>query len=418
MGTEIGQLEIRDSSDTVTRITLDGETADISAGGEQKDGDLSLRDAADSSVRVHIGRDVVKIVGVKPVGKPVPAWGLWIKAADGTHVVQLVPDGNLVLGGKGSDGDLSLTDEAGKVRIRAGGAEHRITIRDTSGTVKIQMDAETGIGIKQLDASNIGGSALRAEHSGLGVYGVSDQDGVRGDGTTGVLGIGSIGVQGDGEWIGVNGNGYIGVYATGGFGTDKGGIGVYAQCSEGKAGEFIGDVQVSGEFSCPDKQFRIDHPLDSANKYLVHCSVESSERLNVYSGKVTLDGRGEAWVELPAWWEAINDDFRYQLTAVGGPAPNLHVAQEVSSNRFKIAGGTPGTTVSWQVVGTRRDAYARAHPLRIEVEKPEAERGTFLHPVELGFTEEARLNYSKMRALTERIESIRRGRSRPGSASR
>jgi len=191
--------------------------------------------------------------------------------------------------------------------------------------------------------------------------------------------------------------------------------GMVAEGAEDKegvwAGEFEANVRVWGDLVCEgNKYFRIDHPLDPANKYLMHCSVESSERLNVYSGKVTLDRGGEAWVELPGWLEAVNGDFRYQLTAVGGPAPNLHVAQELLENRFKISGGTPGTTVSWQVVGTRRDAYARAHPLRVEVEKPGSERATFLHPVELGFAEETRLNYRRRRALRERIELMRRAR--------
>jgi hypothetical protein len=66
--------------------------------------------------------------------------------------------------------------------------------------------------------------------------------------------------------------------------------------------------------------------------------------------------------------------------------------------------------VSWQVMGTRRDAHAGAHPFRVEVEKPAGERDNFLHPVELGFTEEARLNYSTTRALKEQIDSMRRGR--------
>ena len=41
---------------------------------------------------------------------------------------------------------------------------------------------------------------------------------------------------------------------------------------------------------------------------------------NIYDGVVTLDVYGEAEVQLPAWFEALNTDFRYQLTAIGASA--------------------------------------------------------------------------------------------------
>jgi hypothetical protein len=49
---------------------------------------------------------------------------------------------------------------------------------------------------------------------------------------------------------------------------------------------------------CPLKFFRIDHPLDPANKYLNHSAVESPDMKNIYDGVVTLDADGEAVVEL------------------------------------------------------------------------------------------------------------------------
>ena len=36
--------------------------------------------------------------------------------------------------------------------------------------------------------------------------------------------------------------------------------------------------------------------------------------------------------------------------------------------------------MDWQVTGVRRDPYAEAHPLRVEMEKTEKERGYYLHP--------------------------------------
>jgi hypothetical protein len=65
---------------------------------------------------------------------------------------------------------------------------------------------------------------------------------------------------------------------------------------------------------------------------------------------------------------------------MGAPAPNLHIAQEISNGQFTIGGGQAGMKVSWQVTGVRHDAYANAHPLQVSVEKPEAERGYYLNP--------------------------------------
>ena len=36
--------------------------------------------------------------------------------------------------------------------------------------------------------------------------------------------------------------------------------------------------------------------------------------------------------------------------------------------------------VSWQVTGIRQDAWANAHRVKVEVLKPERERGLYLHP--------------------------------------
>lgn len=126
-------------------------------------------------------------------------------------------------------------------------------------------------------------------------------------------------------------------------------------------------------------ELKIDHPLDPANKYLHHAGVESSDMMNIYSGNVVLNQSGEAEVDLPAWFEALNENFRYQLTCIGGSAP-VYISQEVHNNRFRIAGGRAGLKVSWQLTATRHDAYAQAHQSPVEEEKPLAERGTYLHP--------------------------------------
>jgi hypothetical protein len=135
-----------------------------------------------------------------------------------------------------------------------------------------------------------------------------------------------------------------------------------------------GSVQIDGPLSKPAGSFKIDHPLDPQNKYLYHSFVESPDMKNIYDGVVALGADGTATVELPDWFEALNRNFRYQLTCIGEYAP-VYIAEEVQHNRFRIAGGRPGLKVSWQVTGTRHDAYANAHRIPVEEDKPEQERG-------------------------------------------
>lgn len=132
--------------------------------------------------------------------------------------------------------------------------------------------------------------------------------------------------------------------------------------------------------SATSKAFKIDHPQDPTGKYLKHSSVESPSRLNAYTGNVTLNSNGEATVQLPDYFESINRDFRYQLTAIGAPAPRLHVAQEISGNQFRIGGGKAGMKVSWRVTAIRDDAWAREHPFQPVEEKPPEKQGTYLNP--------------------------------------
>jgi hypothetical protein len=91
---------------------------------------------------------------------------------------------------------------------------------------------------------------------------------------------------------------------------------------------------------------------------------------NVYDGVATLNSKGEATVKMPRWFEALNRDFRYQLTAIGASAPNLHIAKGISKNTFSIAGGKPKMKVSWQITGIRKDRWAEQNRVRVEENKP------------------------------------------------
>jgi len=248
----------------------------------------------------------------------------------------------------------------------------------------------------------------------VGVYGVNTSSG-----NYGFLGGPAVGVFGQSNNSiashGVEGksSSNIGVYgqntSSGNYGYLGGpGIGVYGNSSSGYAGYFQGDVNVTGTLSKGNGSFKIDHPLDPEHKYLYHSFVESPDMMNIYNGNVVLDANGEAWVELPAYFEALNKDFRYQLTAIGAPGPNLHIAQEISGNRFKIAGGSPGMKVSWQVTGIRHDPFAEAHRIQVEVEKTGKERGKYIHPKEYGVSETLGIDYEenqKMKAEQEKMQA-------------
>jgi hypothetical protein len=158
------------------------------------------------------------------------------------------------------------------------------------------------------------------------------------------------------------------------------------------------------------------HPLDPADKYLLHASVESSEMMDIYSGNASLDANGETVVELPTWFEAINNDCRYQLTAIGSPSPGLYVAQEISGNHFKIAGGQAGGKVSWQITAVRRDVYAKAHPLVVETSKDAAERGYYIHPELYGAPEEKGIAWARHKMLMRELKLRRAKHSLPKAA--
>lgn len=137
---------------------------------------------------------------------------------------------------------------------------------------------------------------------------------------------------------------------------------------------FAGNLTVNGTVTKFGGSFRIDDPLDPNNKYLSHSFVESPDMKNVYDGIAVLDKKGEAEIILPDWFQALNQDFRYQLSCIGRAAP-VYIAEEIRNNRFKIGGGKPGLKVSWQVTGIRHDDFANTHRIHVEETKPKQERG-------------------------------------------
>jgi hypothetical protein len=281
----------------------------------------------------------------------------------------------------------------GDLRFYQGG--DKLTIQDSTGY--LGMGTTTPHARLHIQCTALDSSALYAEGNdlaGYGVYGknLNSGDGVVGEGWYGVTGMGyesGTGVYGHNETSGLGG---IGVQGW----TDKG-YGVVGQCSNGYAGYFDGDVDITGTLTGGKNSFKIDHPSEPEGKCLYHSYVGSSEMKNVYDGVVLLDGNGEAWVKLPEWFEALNRDFRYQLTPLGVPGPNLYVSQEIIGNRFLVAGGEPGMKVSWQVTGIRHDPYAAQNPISVEEEKSPADQGKYVNPEAYGMPKTAGLNYIEIR---------------------
>jgi len=189
----------------------------------------------------------------------------------------------------------------------------------------------------------------------------------------GVFGEGGGGTQNN---YGIYGVGYGDAgssYSIAVYGDDMG------AATNNYAAYFIGDVHVNGNLSKSGGSFKIDHPQDPANKYLVHSFVESPDMMNIYNGNVVTDASGLASVELPAYFDALNIDFRYQLTVIGEFAQAI-IKEEISGNQFTIQTDKPNVKVSWQVTGIRNDAWARANRIKVEVDKPANEKGLYLYP--------------------------------------
>jgi trimeric autotransporter adhesin len=152
-------------------------------------------------------------------------------------------------------------------------------------------------------------------------------------------------------------------------------------------GYFAGNLSVKGTLSKGSGSFKIDHPLDPANKYLSHSFVESPDMMNIYNGNVTTDKHGLATIVLPDYFEALNRDFRYQLTVIGEFAQAI-VKEEIMNNRFTIKTNKPLVKVSWQVTGIRHDAYANAYRIPTEELKTPQDQGHYLHPELFGASDE------------------------------
>jgi hypothetical protein len=233
--------------------------------------------------------------------------------------------------------------------------------------------AEAGRGIVGYGGQASANDSNAYTYGGTGVYGIGGSGNLYYNSGGGSVG-GTGGVFTGGPSGGTGGVGGDGVQA---FDGANNSVGLYAE--GGIAAEFSGNVYVYGNLYKSSGAFKIDHPLDPENKYLIHSFVESPDMKNVYDGVTVTDGGGIAIITLPDWFEALNRDFRYQLTTVGQQA-QAWVASEISGNRFVVRTDHGNVKVSWQVTGIRQDAWANAHRLPTEVDKTEKEKGHYIHP--------------------------------------
>jgi hypothetical protein len=169
------------------------------------------------------------------------------------------------------------------------------------------------------------------------------------------------------------------------------------------AGYFKGDVEATGFSSVGSGGFKIDHPLDPENQYLIHSDVNSPDMMNIYNGNVTTDADGSAAVTLPDYFESLNTDFKYQLTVIGSFAQAI-IAEEIKSNLFVIKTDKPFVKVSWMVTGIRKDAFANSNRIQNEISKRDIEKGLYMHPTAFGLEENKQIHYEQNKEIEERSE--------------
>ncbi len=283
----------------------------------------------------------------------------------------------------------------------------------------VEARSNTGFGV--FGSSNTNTGVHGQSNNGTGIYGRNSSNGygvwgVNSGSGTGVVGQSTNGTGVVGSSEGNNGSGVYGSNnnGTGVFGQSDNGTGLFGSggdtgvfgFSVGLAGNFNGNVNVSGTLSKGGGSFTIDHPLDPENKTLSHSFVESPDMMNIYNGNVTTDDNGDATVALPDYFTGLNKDFRYQLTVIGQFAQAI-VANEISDNGFQIKTDKSNVKVSWQVTGIRQDAWANKNRIPVEEPKPDRERGYYIHPELYDQPYEKNVEWARSPELMRQVKELR-----------
>jgi hypothetical protein len=255
---------------------------------------------------------------------------------------------------------------------------------DVNGTGNRAIYATTSSGEAFYGSTSSGNAITGVSSSSLGMYAVSNaaaNGGLLGEG-------GYIGIQGTNKGADANRQAVRG--------ENSGNAGGYAAL-------FVnGPTWVAGTLFKNAGAFLIDHPVEPESKFLVHSFVESPDMKNIYDGVVTTNTNGIAVVTMPSWFEALNMDFRYQLTCMGQFAQAI-VLNEIRQNSFVIQTDKPNVKVSWQVTGTRNDPYAREHRLPVEKLKTGNEVGHYIYPQGYGKSADFSLNILKPTNLAGKV---------------
>jgi hypothetical protein len=289
-----------------------------------------------------------------------------------------------------------------------------VGINTTTPNAKLNIVDNSATYATYVAQSNAAGSGIYAQAPAIAIYanatgGVNSTAiyGYNNTGGNGVVGTSTIGagglfytnatINGSYALVGTaqNVSGASGV--GGGLFVSQSGTYLAGGYQNGNGGVSNGNFGVAGVLSKSSGTFKIDHPQDPENKYLIHSFVESPDMMNVYNGNITTDANGNATVTLPTYFEAENKDFRYQLTIVDQTQfAQVRVAQKIANNAFIIKTDKPNIEVSWQVTGVRQDAWANAH--RVETKEPE-NKGKYLNPEVFGKSKSKGIYYIDPKTL-------------------
>ena len=111
----------------------------------------------------------------------------------------------------------------------------------------------------------------------------------------------------------------------------------------------IDRLKVTTNITVPAKAFKIDHPLESGKtNFLYRNSIESNERINIYSDNITTDEKGYHKVLLPEYMSALNGHFKGQLTVLDKSFAQAVIWEQIDAktNTFTIKTNVPNIKVS------------------------------------------------------------------------
>ncbi len=300
----------------------------------------------------------------------------------------------------GTDGALSFSDNAtGTGLIGTGNNMSSFIMTLTNGSGLAGNSNNVGVyGIADTTSASVGVYGTSDATNGTGVFGVNTQ---LDDDAVGVYGQVGDGTAASIDPVAVMGYSNVtdDFYGYGGYFVGEW-RSIYAEnptTTEGLAGYFSGDIEVTGDISGGTKNFVIDNPEKPAEEILRHTSIESDEAMVVYRGKVKLSDSGEAVVEMPSYFKALTkeNEATVQITCVGQPF-NIGYEWNTDYNSF-IAYGDANREVSWMVMADRDDPYMQENRKAVITKKDGGDKGYkpgyYIHPELYGQSKEKSYNY-------------------------